>query len=75
MKKKMTFKEWMSRPYTKGDYYGGIAVMLGLYGLAIGGYLLYNKLNEADGFGKELTSETSKTIPVSYTGEPEEDEA
>ena len=73
MKKKMTFKEWMSRPYTKGDYYGGIAVMLGLYGLAIGGYLIYNKLNEADGLGKELTSETAKTIRESYT--ETEDEA
>jgi len=45
MKKKMTFREWAKQPYTKGDYYGGIAVMLGLHGLAICGYLLYNKLN------------------------------
>lgn len=74
MKKKMTFKEWMQKPYTKGDYYGGIAVMLGLYGLAIGGYLLYNKLNGADGVGKELASETVKTIREVYT-EENEDEA
>jgi hypothetical protein len=66
MKKKMTFREWAKQPYTKGDYYGGIAVMLGLYGLAIGGCLLY-KLNEADGVGKELASETAKTIREAYT--------
>lgn len=73
MKKKMTFKEWMQKPYTKGDYYGGIAVMLGLHGLAIGGYLLYNKLNETDGFGKELTSETVKSIREVYTKENEDE--
>ena len=73
MKKKMTFREWAKQPYTKGDYYGGIAVMLGLYGLAIGGYLIYNKLNEADGLGKELTSETAKTIREVYTEETEDE--
>lgn len=65
----------MQKPYTKGDYYGGIAVVLGLYGLAIGGCLIYNKFDKADGFGKELTSETAKTIREVYTEETEEDEA
>lgn len=27
------FKEFMSRPYSKGDYYGGIAVVLGIYAI------------------------------------------
>lgn len=27
------FKEFMSQPYSKGDYYGGIAVVLGIYAI------------------------------------------
>lgn len=73
MKKKMTIREWAKMPYTKGDYYGGIAVMMGLYGLVIGGYLLYNKLNEAA--ATRWASETVSENRESYTGETEEDEA
>lgn len=77
MKKKMTFKEWMRQPYTKGDYYGGIVAMLGLYGLIIGGYVLYNKLtdNEAVTLGKELSVDSVNMIRKAYMDEIKEDEA
>ena len=37
------FKEFMSRPYSKGDYYGGIAVVLGIYAILGAAYVIAQK--------------------------------
>lgn len=37
------FKEFMSRPYSKGDYYGGIAVVLGIYAILGAAYVVMQK--------------------------------
>ena len=36
-------KEFMSRPYSKGDYYGGIAVVLGIYAILGAAYVITQK--------------------------------
>lgn len=36
-------KEFMSRPYSKGDYYGGIAVVLGIYAILGAAYVIAQK--------------------------------
>lgn len=51
------FKEYMSRPYSKGDYYGGIAAVLVLYGGLAAAYFVKKKLNE------------KKFAPVDYVEE------
>lgn len=40
------FREYMSRPYSKGDYYGGLAAVTLLYGGLAAAYLVKVKLNE-----------------------------
>lgn len=40
------FREYMNRPYSKGDYYGGVAAVLVLYGGLAAAYFVKKKLNE-----------------------------
>lgn len=51
------FKEYMSRPYSKGDYYGGVAAVLVLYGGLAAAYFIKKKLDE------------KKFAPVDYVEE------
>lgn len=37
------FSEYMRRSYTKGDYYGSLAVVLGLYAALGVSYAIYNE--------------------------------
>lgn len=51
------FKEYMSKPYSKGDYYGGIAAVALLYGGLAAAYFIKKKLDE------------KKFAPVDYVEE------
>lgn len=51
------FKEYMSKPYSKGDYYVGIAAVTLLYGGLAAAYFIKKKLNE------------KKFAPVDYVEE------
>ena len=39
-------KNYMSKPYTKGDYYGGIGIALGIYAVLGAAYLVYLKIDD-----------------------------
>lgn len=39
-------KAFMDHPYTRGDYYGWIAVILGLYAVLGAAYVVYTKVSE-----------------------------
>lgn len=39
-------KNYMSKPYTKGDYYGGIGIALGIYAILGAAYLVYLKVDD-----------------------------
>ena len=51
------FREYMSRPYSKGDYYGGVAAVLVIYGGLAAAYFIKKKLGE------------KKFAPVDYVEE------
>ena len=40
------FKAFMDHPYTRGDYYGWMAVILGLYAVLGAAYVVYTKVSE-----------------------------
>lgn len=39
-------KAFMDHPYTRGDYYGWMAVILGLYAVLGAAYVVYTKVSE-----------------------------
>ena len=39
-------KEFMASPYTRGDYYGAIGVMIAIYAVIGAGYVAYTKITE-----------------------------
>lgn len=39
-------KEFMASPYTRGDYYGAIGVMIAIYAILGAGYVAYTKITE-----------------------------
>lgn len=39
-------KEFMASPYTRGDYYGAIGVVIAIYAVLGAGYVAYTKITE-----------------------------
>lgn len=39
-------KNYMNKPYTKGDYFGGIGIALGIYAILGAAYLVYLKVDD-----------------------------
>lgn len=39
-------KEFMASPYTRGDYYGAIGVMIAIYAVLVAGCVAYTKITE-----------------------------
>lgn len=40
------FKAFMDHPYTRGDYYGALAVVAGLYAVLGAAYVVWKKVDE-----------------------------
>ena len=40
------FKAFMEHPYTRGDYYGALAVVAGLYAILGAAYVVWKKVDE-----------------------------
>ena len=40
------FKAFMNHPYTRGDYYGALAVVAGLYAILGAVYVVWKKVDE-----------------------------
>lgn len=40
------FKAFMNHPYTRGDYYGALAVVAGLYAVLGAAYVVWKKVDE-----------------------------
>lgn len=39
-------KEYMAHPYTRGDYWGAVAIVAALYAVIGAAYVVYIKINE-----------------------------
>lgn len=73
------FKEYMSRPYSKGDYYGGIAAVALLYGGLAAAWVIQRKIAEKKAkanaepeYVKEETNADDVCEAVDNIGEEEE---
>jgi hypothetical protein len=55
-------KAFMDHPYTRGDYYGWMAVILGLYAVLGAAYVVYTKVSEIK--SKKTKNCMSETVEV-----------
>lgn len=58
-------KRFMASPYTRGDYYGAIGVVIALYAVLGAGYVAYTKIAEL----KEKKSKAQLPREVIYEDE------
>ena len=58
------FREYMEHPYTRGDYWGAVAIVAALYAVIGGAYIVYLKVDEWKSNKKKIRKDSDGVYSI-----------